>query len=563
MPLLYILLLLLNNPDFVLAANDWVNQYGNLYRSSTDGSTYDDFAIRRVEYGTDQSCPFDYDGNMQLYDQLQIDGPHKDFSCCPFRLMLPPQKVSSLCDENIMSRDVIQKSMEYYEHHFIELHDETEAYECTLYNNTSNNNNMIHSNNVTSQHSFIYDGLLIPSTNDSGPICSLSTLMTNFRNLRGLLPNPNRLQYLLLPNSYYHAFYFQIHNNETIETPTSNYSIYHNNQTTDYHSATLIEKIWAVSNISYLDLPPDLIFLPDAHINSLIYQMYVKYITDNSSSPYYFDNESIHWDMMYVHQPIQYAKTPFRVVFGVSIIAGSITLLLAVGCYFLGTFLGKLYDTYWNDPTNRISGSNNGSTSMTIPSSLTTNMHQSTTKDDVRSITCEDFDTFPRIKYQPHYNYHQRRLFHNPLQIDNQNPNDELKCQCSQIYHEENLMNSNSGLMFQLAAKHHESTPKDNDVSETTDHTNRHHLDDNSNSNIMEICSVCVEDFSMNEEVIMLPRCQHLFHVLCLSMWLLQRKSDFCPLCRIKVLMDDNEVSNHKRILTDTNHVDETINSLS
>ena len=48
-------------------------------------------------------------------------------------------------------------------------------------------------------------------------------------------------------------------------------------------------------------------------------------------------------------------------------------------------------------------------------------------------------------------------------------------------------------------------------------------------------CAICLEAFEREEEVRILPRCDHLYHKECIDEWLLER-SVFCPVCRAQVL---------------------------
>lgn len=48
-----------------------------------------------------------------------------------------------------------------------------------------------------------------------------------------------------------------------------------------------------------------------------------------------------------------------------------------------------------------------------------------------------------------------------------------------------------------------------------------------------ETCSVCYEDFKNGENVHILPRCNHVFHIDCVDTWL--SKSPVCPMCRANV----------------------------
>ncbi|KAL4563904.1 hypothetical protein LXL04_027952 [Taraxacum kok-saghyz] len=50
-------------------------------------------------------------------------------------------------------------------------------------------------------------------------------------------------------------------------------------------------------------------------------------------------------------------------------------------------------------------------------------------------------------------------------------------------------------------------------------------------------CSVCLSAFEDVEVLRLLPKCKHAFHIDCIDQWL--RKHSSCPLCRIKVIVDD------------------------
>jgi Ring finger domain len=52
----------------------------------------------------------------------------------------------------------------------------------------------------------------------------------------------------------------------------------------------------------------------------------------------------------------------------------------------------------------------------------------------------------------------------------------------------------------------------------------------------IECCSICLEEFAENEVVTALPQCCHLFHTACIGQWLLERKSNQCPMCKCNVL---------------------------
>lgn len=53
-------------------------------------------------------------------------------------------------------------------------------------------------------------------------------------------------------------------------------------------------------------------------------------------------------------------------------------------------------------------------------------------------------------------------------------------------------------------------------------------------------CSVCLTDFELQEEVIILPNCSHIFHPTCITNWL--KLHDSCPICRTPLKQQRPEV---------------------
>ncbi|XP_071700935.1 probable E3 ubiquitin-protein ligase RHA4A [Rutidosis leptorrhynchoides] len=49
------------------------------------------------------------------------------------------------------------------------------------------------------------------------------------------------------------------------------------------------------------------------------------------------------------------------------------------------------------------------------------------------------------------------------------------------------------------------------------------------------VCCVCLGEFEMNEELIQVPSCKHVFHKECLHHWL--QSNSTCPLCRCCVFL--------------------------
>ncbi|KAI8873879.1 hypothetical protein GQ42DRAFT_130446, partial [Ramicandelaber brevisporus] len=46
-----------------------------------------------------------------------------------------------------------------------------------------------------------------------------------------------------------------------------------------------------------------------------------------------------------------------------------------------------------------------------------------------------------------------------------------------------------------------------------------------------ECCSICIEEFAVDDSVRVLPACRHVFHVACIDPWL-TTTSALCPLCK-------------------------------
>ena len=46
-------------------------------------------------------------------------------------------------------------------------------------------------------------------------------------------------------------------------------------------------------------------------------------------------------------------------------------------------------------------------------------------------------------------------------------------------------------------------------------------------------CPICFEDFKIDEDVVSLPSCEHLYHTECIKTWLV--KNPLCPMCRSNV----------------------------
>lgn len=58
-------------------------------------------------------------------------------------------------------------------------------------------------------------------------------------------------------------------------------------------------------------------------------------------------------------------------------------------------------------------------------------------------------------------------------------------------------------------------------------------------------CSVCLTDFELQEEVIKLPNCSHIFHPPCITNWL--KLHDSCPICRTPLKREEQGSGDGRR----------------
>jgi len=66
-----------------------------------------------------------------------------------------------------------------------------------------------------------------------------------------------------------------------------------------------------------------------------------------------------------------------------------------------------------------------------------------------------------------------------------------------------------------------------------------------------DACPVCFEDYKSEDEVYILPKCNHIFHTHCVEKWL--TRSLVCPMCRANIrtnLQDEKEDVIVKSLLT-------------
>ncbi|KAJ3682520.1 hypothetical protein LUZ60_015093 [Juncus effusus] len=74
-------------------------------------------------------------------------------------------------------------------------------------------------------------------------------------------------------------------------------------------------------------------------------------------------------------------------------------------------------------------------------------------------------------------------------------------------------------------------------------------------SNIL--CTICLNEFQVEEKLRLLPNCSHAFHIDCVDTWL-QRNTN-CPLCRVYI---SNPMSGLKSIHSSNDHDQEDVNDM-
>lgn len=103
-------------------------------------------------------------------------------------------------------------------------------------------------------------------------------------------------------------------------------------------------------------------------------------------------------------------------------------------------------------------------------------------------------------------------------------------------------------LVWYAATYHHSSTHQDQPVKATKENgLSAEQLDKLPKITGKEMvlsndCAVCLENIESEQQVRLVPGCNHGFHLECADMWLL--KHPFCPVCRSKLdleLFNDSE----------------------
>ncbi|XP_010449540.1 PREDICTED: putative RING-H2 finger protein ATL53 [Camelina sativa] len=60
-------------------------------------------------------------------------------------------------------------------------------------------------------------------------------------------------------------------------------------------------------------------------------------------------------------------------------------------------------------------------------------------------------------------------------------------------------------------------------------------------------CSICLGEFNEDESLRLLPKCNHIFHVVCIDRWLKSHSN--CPLCRAKIVVPTTQQPDHRVVV--------------
>jgi Ring finger domain len=184
---------------------------------------------------------------------------------------------------------------------------------------------------------------------------------------------------------------------------------------------------------------------------------------------------------------------------------------------------------YVSHPTNRPVVARSVPQPQPIRSSVQNNSNNNKDKNQNDCVTYQEFSDLPRIHYSEYYTYSMRKI-HNCVIGKNENENEN-----SYFNHRDGVDNEpplNNALEIQSEGTSNNNgmdNPNSSNAAVRGDHTTAG-IDRN------EACAICVEDFQNDELVIMLPQCQHLYHIKCLGLWLLDQKSTICPICKVPVV---------------------------
>lgn len=112
---------------------------------------------------------------------------------------------------------------------------------------------------------------------------------------------------------------------------------------------------------------------------------------------------------------------------------------------------------------------------------------------------------------------------------------------------EENSMENIINYIMQNDPNRYGNPPTSKSVLETLEKivVDEFNLDEIGKEGSCENCSVCKDNFEVNQIILKLP-CKHIFHEECIMPWLKERNS--CPTCRFELPTDDPDYEARKNI---------------
>lgn len=478
----------------------------NMIRSYTMHYTYSYWKLKLIDAATYESY---VDKGIDAY------GPDRDFE---FQLMLAPYNISNCGD--------------------IEWNDFKDPNDYQL--------------------SYDVHGLLVEISKPSQS-CTIDEIIYNI----GQLQIP-KLNYILFSQGYKAQFDTLLYNSQLVtpsEKPSDN-----TYAPSEYRSTSHTEHSQPPSDVPadfmddgntkiYWPALPTIVFLPINEIQSIISRM-KKRARNEGTSPYYLSGELNYWNFRVILSSSDYSgMDPSKQnALSNNRVASFVTVSI-VGALFLVIVVGTLYvqaKTRWDAlRTQRPSSAQNPATN--DPS----NNHETKA-----TLTFEEFEALPRIHYNRSQTYSMRKNFQ--LAYDIRDENDVSIAKPVDAVTENRIDESyEQGTQCLPANIRTDSI----DLSDNNIHKNEICLNStginhgNVSSLGNEICSICVEEFHNAEMAIMLPECKHLYHIQCLGLWLLDRKSEFCPVCKVKVINREktpnlNDIHNASHVLvTEAEHI--------
>lgn len=494
--------------------------------------------------------------NYHMFDTGAYDNvtfiSHHSWTQDKFRIPLPPKNVDVLCGDNMSSHDMIQQR--------------NHRKQSASWNDEE-------SNHTHFEHKIDFDDAFLVRAR-IGRNCTLNAILRNIHSSNQ--QSPVKIRYLILPERYLGVAFNHIKMamNDLIPIsrqfrllPSTN-----KNKTISFN----------VYNI------PNLLFLPQDSFDDLDSFINVNHKLNQLASPYFLDERNARWDLFYkisekstgpsskIHdiQNIilqqsddksdeqQQTKAGKWRYFYIPVSVVWFIVLCTICCYKVSSDREKLELMAANRrrevELNRLQRSmNNNAESERI------------------GLTREEFDSLPLIYYHSNIiiTFTGVDMSMPTVPTEKMDAGEVILDMMKQPDHSvaEALLHNDD---HSAGYANEDSTTKviESDVenNRTLDHTNQSNLDPNpvlieadhittTNLPLPErmdsisdgACPVCVEDFQENELIIRLPKCRHLYHIQCIEMWLVGKKSDFCPLCKEVVLEQkvdevEEDTTNHE-----------------